>query len=85
MGEQLSFEGMSIDYETIKLKAAPVAGLGHLRIGEWVEIQGRARCVGVAFEKDAKTGAGVRIHVLGDADLVATEVLTDQALQGIGN
>ena len=85
MAEQMVFEGMDIQHEQIKLKAAFVTGLGMLRIGDKVRVEGIAKCVGVAFEKDSKTGEGIRIHIIAAEEIVATEVVTDDTIMGLGN
>jgi hypothetical protein len=85
MAEQMAFEGMDIEQERIKLKAAWVAGLGMLHIGDKVRIEGTAKCVGVAFEKDPKTGEGIRIHIIAAEEITATEVVTDDTIAGLGN
>jgi hypothetical protein len=85
MAEQMAFEGMDIEQERIKLKAAWVAGLGMLHIGDKVRIEGTAKCVGVAFEKDPKTGEGIRIHIIAVEEITATEVVTDDTIAGLGN
>lgn len=85
MAEQMAFEGMDIEQERIKLKAAWVAGLGLLHIGDKVRIEGTAKCVGVGFEKDSKTGEGIRIHIIAAEEITATEVVTDDTIAGLGN
>jgi len=85
MAEQMAFEGLEIQQERIKLKAAWVAGLGLLHIGDKVRVEGIARCVGVGFEKDPKTGEGIRIHMIAAEEITATEVVTDDTLAGLGN
>lgn len=83
--KQLTFEGMDIAQESIKLKATYVTGLGLLHIGDKVRIEGTAKCIGVAFEKDPKTGEGIRIHVIAAEEIVATEVVTDNTIADLGN
>lgn len=83
--KQLTFEGMDIEHEQIKLKATMVSGLGMLHIGDKVHIEGMARCIGVAFEKDPKTKEGIRIHLIAAEEMYATEVMTDDTITDLGN
>ncbi len=83
--QQMTFEGMDIQQEQIKLKAAFVSGLGMLHIGDKVHIEGSAKCVGVAFEKHPKTGEGIRVHLITAEEILATEVMTDDTITDLGN
>ena len=83
--KQMTFEGMDIQQEQIKLKATFVTGLGMLHIGDKVHVEGTAKCIGVAFEKHPKTGEGIRVHLIAAEEITATETITDDTIADLGN
>jgi hypothetical protein len=84
MGKQMSFEGLEIGIQAIKLKAAWVNGLGSLKVGDRVRIEGVATVIGVGFEREKKTDIGMRVHTIAADRIVATETVTDADIEALG-
>jgi len=80
---QERFEGMQVDGNEFTLTKSPVIGIGKVKYGGRVRIEGIVEVANVSFGRDKESGAFQRIHtlkVMNPGDLVVTGILTDEDL-----